>query len=47
MGLDTNELDTREEDLHRTNHTLQEWEYEEEQRRIEKLLEKEQDYETE
>lgn len=45
MGADTNELDTREEDLHRTNNTLQEWEYKEEQKRI--LLIKEDDYETE
>jgi len=28
MGMDTNELDTREEDLHRNNHTLREWEEE-------------------
>ena len=29
MGMDTNELDTREEDLHRTNKTLCDWEEEE------------------
>jgi hypothetical protein len=30
MGAETNELDTRAEDLHRNNKTLREWENEEE-----------------
>lgn len=29
MGAETNEMDTRDEDFHRNNHTLREWENEE------------------
>ena len=41
MGADTNDLDTREEDLHRSNHTLREWE-EEEKHKKEGLMNTEQ-----
>jgi hypothetical protein len=35
MGMDTNELDVREEDFHRNNGTLREFEEDENQKRIE------------
>jgi len=41
MGSDTNYEDTREEDLHRTRHTLREWE-EEEKHKKEGLMNTEQ-----